>query len=484
MQSELIFGDLNHRHPEIDSGSDSGCFVSTHAIMDSSGEQEQSSDGEENILSSYWMNNSGSPPQRRADLLKQLEEAVEKAVEEKQDEEDDDDNDDGHSSMLSNASLRRRVSSSCSVVSSSSEATGYKNNPQRVVASSTPQIATKRRRRQIIQRYRGIQSALQMRGGADDTTTAAATTTNFSALLSSDISKKLVTTALVTLLFEGVIGHILEFLKIVMQTSETTYWNVLRTITAEKGVFGLWDGFCPWGIFQAVCKGAVFGLAHAAAARVLVPLAKSKSWLPLPLALTLAGGIGGGFQGYVLSPTLLLKTRVMTNPVFREKMSIWRTTLLSFRIGWDVVQSEGVATLMKGSNVFALKRVFDWSSRYFFSDLFEALYVELKNGQSLTVAEKSISSLLGGVASTCVTLPLDVLVAKTQDAKKAGIQVSPLRLFQEELQEKGLKGLKDAYMRGFEARLLHVCLTTVVIKTFTPIAFEMLFGASSGTTAS
>ena len=156
-----------------------------------------------------------------------------------------------------------------------------------------------------------------------------------------------------------------------MQTSETTYWDVLQEITAEKGIFGLWDGFCPWGIVQALGKGAVFGLAHAAAARTLVPMADSNKWLPMSLALTLAGGIGGGFQGYVLSPTLLLKTRVMTNPVFREKMSLLRTTMLSFRIGWDVVQKEGLATLMKGSNVFATKRVFDWSSRYFFADMFD-----------------------------------------------------------------------------------------------------------------
>jgi hypothetical protein len=79
----------------------------------------------------------------------------------------------------------------------------------------------------------------------------------------------------------------------------------------------------------------------------------------------------------------------------------------------------------------------------------------------LSVAEKIVASLLGGVGSTCVTLPLDVLVAKTQDAKKAGVKVSALKLFREELREKGWSGLRSAYMRGFEARLAHVCLTTV-----------------------
>lgn len=187
-------------------------------------------------------------------------------------------------------------------------------------------------------------------------------------------------------------------------------------------------------------------------------------------------------------------------------MSMLRTTFLSFRIGYDVVKTEGFSTLMKGSNVFATKRVFDWASRYFFADMFEALFAMLKKGQSLSVAEKSASSLLGGVFSTLITLPLDVLVAKTQDAKKAGVRVSALTLFQDELREKGISGLRNAYMRGFEARLLHVCLTTLgtwteiylickislcansnapnrffylaVIKTGTPIAYEAMFGST------
>jgi Mitochondrial carrier protein len=147
--------------------------------------------------------------------------------------------------------------------------------------------------------------------------------------------------------------------------------------------------------------------------------------------------------------------------VFREKMSALRTTLLSFTIGYDVVKQEGIAALMKGANVFATKRVFDWASRYYFADLFEDIFTRLRHRSHLSVAEKITASLLGGVFSTLVTLPLDVLVAKTQDAKKAGVPVSPIKLFQDELREKGWNGIYNAYMRGFEAGLLHVCLTTV-----------------------
>lgn len=289
----------------------------------------------------------------------------------------------------------------------------------------------------------------------------------------------------------------------------------ISEITAEKGIAGLWDGFCPWGVVQAVFKGAVFGLAHATALGFLLPMAEEGK-LPMPLALTLAGGIGGGFQGFVLSPTLLLKTRVMTNPIFREKMSLLRTTWLSFLIGAEVVQKEGFLTLMKGANVFATKRVFDWATRFFFSDLFESLFAQILKTDKLTVAQKMTASLLGGIASTCCTLPLDVLVAKTQDAKKAGVRVSAWKLFADELQEKGWSGLRDSYMRGFEARLLHVCTTTMgklvwrsaefclllhviciyrtvsthtrsfsrcttVIKTGTPIVYDMMFPKSETT---
>jgi hypothetical protein len=72
-----------------------------------------------------------------------------------------------------------------------------------------------------------------------------------------------------------------------------------------------------------------------------------------------------------------------------------------------------------------------------------------------------------------LTLPLDVLVAKTQDAKKAGVKVSAWTMFMDELREKGAKGLSDAYLRGFAARLLHVCLTTV--GTLTPFSILLNF---------
>jgi hypothetical protein len=374
-------------------------------------------------------------------------------------DDEDDDEDDGHSSMLSNASLYRSKTLAGGPASTPSNKGGQRQSTSAPVTSYFEKEVR-------LNQKSTIQQAVFVRGGAG-------------ASVDNELAKKLFVAAITTLVFEGCIGHVLEFFKIVMQTSPAgiTYGKVFNDITSQKGTTGLWDGFAPWGVIQAVLKGGVFGLAHATATKLLVPVADDGK-IPMALALTMAGGIGGGFQGYVLSPTLLMKTRVMTNPVFREQMSLLRTTWLSLLIGFEVVKNEGFMTLMKGANVFATKRVLDWSSRYFFADSFEAAFLGIK-GAALSTTEKSISSLLGGVASTIVTLPLDVLVAKTQDAKKAGVKVSPFKMFKDELDEVGWSGLKDNYMRGFEARLIHVCLTTVVIKTGSPIVYDLIFGISA-----
>jgi len=395
------------------------------------------------------------------------------------DEDGEDDDDDGHSSMLSNASLRRkRVTSGASSPSSfapklSRSSNGGSHNSYDV--RQQPRVAGpafslnehKNRRNTNQSKSAALDAAISIRGGA-----ASAAVKD-----PAELTRRLLVAALVTISYEFVLGHLLEFVKIVMQTSPegTSYKDVMKSITGEKGFVGVWDGFVPWGIVQSILKGGVFGLAHAAASGFLKPLAQDGK-LPMIVALSFAGAFGGLFQGYVLSPTLLLKTRVMTNDVFRENMNFIKTTWLSLTIGCDVVRNEGLLALMKGSNIFAIKRMFDWFTRYIFSDMFEALLLNFSTTGTLTTGEKIVASLMGGTLSTFSTLPLDVLVAKSQDAKKAGEAVSAWDMFKAELDEKGWGGLGKSYMNGFEARLAHVCLTTIVMKTFAPIVYDMLYG--------
>ena len=76
----------------------------------------------------------------------------------------------------------------------------------------------------------------------------------------------------------------------------------------------------------------MFGVAQASALNALKPWVE-RGQLSESAANILAGGIGGGVQGVGLSPCLLLKTRVMTNPIFREKMTMGETSRQSMRIG-------------------------------------------------------------------------------------------------------------------------------------------------------
>ena len=242
-------------------------------------------------------------------------------------DEDDQDSDDGHSSMLSSISIYRKHQQSPSSLSaftttlirSDGDTTWNRRGTKRRTKLGRTTPSSLAFHESILRVGRGGSTGDTVITGHHDASRnnhhlPAWITQWFVFAVQSRVGRSLIVVALVTLVFEALIGHILEFLKIVMQTNsgdDMTYLQVIRTITAEKGILGLWDGFCPWGIVQAVCKGAVFGVAHATALQILKPLAEQK-YIPMALALTLAGGVGGGFQGYILSPTLLLKTRVMT----------------------------------------------------------------------------------------------------------------------------------------------------------------------------
>lgn len=123
-------------------------------------------------------------------------------------------------------------------------------------------------------------------------------------------------------------GHFIEFLKIAKQTSTESYFQITRRITATKGLAGTLDGFVPWGMIQAVAKGAVFAWGQAASASALNDI----EWMTKEQKTVASGGMGGFVQGIVLSPLLLLKTRVMTDPAFRSTGGLLATASASARV--------------------------------------------------------------------------------------------------------------------------------------------------------
>ncbi|KAE8988068.1 hypothetical protein PF011_g19319 [Phytophthora fragariae] len=288
---------------------------------------------------------------------------------------------------------------------------------------------------------------------------------------------KLLVGAGVCLSYEFALGHYLEFIKIMKQTKpQFSYVHLTKEIMHAKGLVGIWDGFFPWGALQGVAKGSVFAWGHSIARTALTPMVGSGK-IDKDTSEVIAGGIGGGFQGFVLSPTLLLKTRVMTDPVFREHMTPLETMSRSMRIGVKVIQKEGVAALMKGSGMFSVKRVADWSTRFFFSVQAENLVYKRNNPERvLTTSEQVISSLLGGLVSAAVTLPMDVLVAQIQQASKAGVKVSVVELFWQQYRAGGMNQVLTFGTTGFVARFVHASFTTMIMKTATSVVYDMVEG--------
>ena len=216
---------------------------------------------------------------------------------------------------------------------------------------------------------------------------------------------------------------------------------------------------------QCLVKGSVFGLGQAAAKSALTPPPLGMSDAS---AMVLSGGIGGFIQGVVMSPLLLLKTRVMTDASFRASGGVVETAIASARVGQQVVAREGVGALMKGSPTFAMKRFFDWTTRFFFVvQLEEAMRPE--PGAALGMGTRMLCGLGGGVLSALATIPIDVAVATIQDAGKAGQKVDLIKTFMEQ------ENLMAFATRGLMARVAHVALTTMLMKTGSTMVYDKLF---------
>eukprot|EP00126_Sphaerothecum_destruens_P002673 Sdes_comp16103_c0_seq2m5320 len=270
-------------------------------------------------------------------------------------------------------------------------------------------------------------------------------------------------------MFEFCGGHYLEFLKIRKQTTNLSYLTLTKNMVHTKGFAGVFDGYFPWGSIMALVKGAVFSLGQSSGRQFLDGRVSDG------IADVLSGGIGGGIQGFVLSPFLLLKTRVMTDPALSQNKGMWNTTVASCQMGAKVIQKEGFLSLMKGSLILATKRVFDWTSRFFFVVMLENfMLARNQNAQPLSTTQKLSCGLFGGILSATLTLPLDVIVATIQQSSKAGLKTSTLSIFKEQFSTKGFRGIFLFSSRGFLARVVHVAITTMLMKNMTHYVYNFI----------
>lgn len=274
----------------------------------------------------------------------------------------------------------------------------------------------------------------------------------------------------VTIVFEMGGGHFLEFMKIAKQTSTDSYLTIARRVTATKGLVGTLDGFFPWGFMQAVAKGSVFSFGQAASMNSLRPLDN----LSKDQKMVISGGLGGLVQGVAMSPLLLLKTRVMTDPAFRSSGGLVQTAVASAKVGGRIVSTEGPSALFKGVTLFSMKRAADWTTRYLFVVMVEhAMRGDSK--RKLSGTEEALASIAGGALSALSTIPMDVLVAAKQSAGAAGKKVSVMETFQAKIKEGGLAATVAYSTRGLAARVAHVAATTMAMKNITTLVYDIIY---------
>ncbi len=258
------------------------------------------------------------------------------------------------------------------------------------------------------------------------------------------------------------------------QTSNDSYPAIVKRVTGTKGLAGTLDGFFPWGLLQAVAKGSIFSWGQAFSMNYL----RGVSSLSRDQQTVASGGLGGFIQGVAMSPLLLMKTRVMTDPSFRTSGNIMQTAAASFGVAGRIVSTEGPQALFKGVTLFSMKRAADWTTRYLFVVMVENAMRQ--PGQKLSNLEEAFASVAGGALSALSTIPMDVLVAAKQSAGSAGKSVGFLDTFKDKIAKDGLASTIAYSCKGLGARVLHVGATTLAMKKITTMVYDVIYPVPAG----
>ena len=277
---------------------------------------------------------------------------------------------------------------------------------------------------------------------------------------------KLMIGAICTIVFEACCGHILEIFKIKRQTTNKSMSEIYHILTDKKGLIGIWDGFVPWGLLMSLSKGSSFSYGHQMAYNMLGSTALATVMTPKSLNI-LSSGLGGLFQGLVMSPLLLLKTRVITHDKFRDiSGGIMATITASFNIGYEIMRDDGPLALCKGIHVFSFKRFCDWITRFLFVEMTISGLLMIGIDVRQSVILMLFATLFGGILSALSTSILDVMTALIQDAnaKDKGI---------------GFREGFDKVSKGLYLRIWHVALTTVVMKNSVPFVCHLVMQSNA-----
>ena len=212
-------------------------------------------------------------------------------------------------------------------------------------------------------------------------------------------------------LSEGLIfGNFFESLKIMKQNG-VSYRNGFNSLYSRSGLYSLlYTGYFPWGAIQSVGKGLpVFYTSY-----TIKEYMKKREYNNNQISIV--AGFGGGIsQGIFVAPLQRMKTLAINN----QQLSI----------------NGGIREWFRGTTLTCSRRSLDWVLRFYFSD---------KLNQKID--NPIVSAFIAGSISA-LTLPIDVLIVRTQSSEKQKLN----EIIRNMIKNEGLK----SFTNGLTMRIIH-----------------------------
>jgi hypothetical protein len=196
---------------------------------------------------------------------------------------------------------------------------------------------------------------------------------------------------------------LLENIKMEKQRTNKTYPEVFK-IFKMQGTKGLFSGLYPWGIITGYTKGFGIGTTSHVFNNV-VPESNYKK--------PLIGVSVGVCEAMMVSPLLLLRNHTNKNLVSNQHIS-------SFTLISNLIKTNGILSLWKGSHIFAVRRGLDWGSRFYAIQIIKDLEVYKRNE---TPTLNVMTTFIASSSTVLITTPIDRLLPTLYTEKKSVVDI-------------------------------------------------------------
>jgi len=240
------------------------------------------------------------------------------------------------------------------------------------------------------------------------------------------------------------LGQPLEVIKTQMAANRSqTMVQALQSVWARGGTLGFFQGLIPWAWIEASTKGGVLLFTASEIETATAAMGMN------PATGGLLGGMGGGIaQAYA---TMGFTTSMKTAEITRHKQAASGVKPPStWALFFEILRKEGIRGVNKGVNAVAVRQCTNWGSRIGFTRLTESSIRKVrgkKEGQSLGVLDKILSSSVGGALATW-NQPIEVIRVEMQNMSKEATasanrpaKLTMFNTFGYIYKENGIKGL-------------------------------------------